>query len=111
MLSIFPITVAVDGGMKGKGEEVDQERGGECLRVGVAQASSPALYGDDDITLVDQTKTHGLVHSPSQTLVNVVLPYNLGEIRLSFGVNKGIDTTIQVRVSGGVVVASNLFYG
>lgn len=90
---------------------MDQERGGEFLRVGVAQASSPALYGDDDIALVDQTKNHGILYSPPQTLVNVVLPYGLVEIGLSFGVNKGIDTTIQVRVSGGVVVASNLFYG
>lgn len=87
---------------------MDQKRRKESLRVGVAQASSPTLHGDDDVTLAEQTKTHGLLHSPPQTLVNVVLPYSLVEIWLGFGIDEGIDTTVQVRVSGGIVVAGNL---
>lgn len=67
---------------------------GECLRVGIAQASSPALHGNDDVTLVEQTKFYGLVNSPPQTLVNIVLPYNLVEIGLSFRVNEGVYTTV-----------------
>lgn len=90
----FPTPVVVDGEMKGEEEAVGQKRKGECLRVGVAQSSSPALHGDDDVTLVNQTKAYGLVNSPPQTLVNVILPYNLGKIRLSFGVNEGINTTV-----------------
>lgn len=67
---------------------------GECLRVGIAQASSPALHGNDDVTFVEQTKLYGLVNSPPQTLVNIVLPYNLVEIGLSFRVNEGVYTTV-----------------
>lgn len=83
---------------------------GECLRVGIAQTSSPALHGDDNVALVEQTKFYGLVNSPPQTFVNIVLPYSLVEIGLSFRVNKGIYTTVQVRVSSSVVIAGDLWF-
>lgn len=98
------------GGVKGEGEGESKAREG-FLRVGVAQPSSPALHGDDGVTLVQQTETHGLIHSPSQTLIDVLLPYSLVKIRLRLRVSEGINTTVQMRIPSGVGVTGNLLLG
>lgn len=82
--------------MEGEGERANQERGKQFLRICISQPSSPALHGNNGVALAQQTKTHSLVHSPPQTLVNVILPDGLVEVWLSLRVNEGIDTTVQV---------------
>lgn len=42
--------------------------------VGVSHTASPALDGDDGVTLGKDAKVNGVLDTPSETLVNILLP-------------------------------------
>jgi len=82
------------------GAEGSSRRGALNLRVGVAQTASPALNGDDGAAVLQYTQPLGLVHTPLQPLVDILLPDNIVEVGLLLGVVEGIHATGQVRVAG-----------
>ena len=66
--------------------------------VGVAHTAAPSLDTDDVVTLVDDAELEGVVDTPLETAVNILLPDLDVEVGLLLGEEEGPDTTVQVRV-------------
>lgn len=48
--------------------------GNDAEGVGVTHAASPALDGDDGVALGKDTEVDGILDTPSETLVDILLP-------------------------------------
>lgn len=66
--------------------------------VGVAHTAAPSLDTDNVVTLVDDAELEGVVDTPLETAVNILLPDLDVEVGLLLGEEEGPDTTVQVRV-------------
>lgn len=74
--------------------------------VSVAKTTGPSLDSNDNIALVKNAKSNGLVHSPLESLLDIVLP--LGRVGgSSLLVDEGVDASEQMGESGGLCVPGN----
>lgn len=74
--------------------------------VGVAKTTGPSLDGDNNIALVKNTKSNSLIHTPLESLLNIVLP--LGRVGSSgLVVDEGVDASVQMGESSGLCVSSH----
>lgn len=64
----------------------------------MAHTSSPALYANDWIALVENTELNGVHNSPLQTAVNILLPWFSLEVWLRLGEVKWIYAAVQVGI-------------
>lgn len=64
--------------------------------VRVSHAAAPALDDNDRVILVEEVQLHRLRDAPLDTLVDVLLPVDLGEVGLRLREQEGVDAAIQV---------------
>jgi hypothetical protein len=77
------------------------------LRVGVTHPTLPALDNDNGLPLAQNAQAHGLLDTPGDSSVDILLPVDLGEIWLGLVEQEWVDTTVQVSVSRSGRVAGN----
>lgn len=73
----------------------------------MAHTTAPSLDTDDAGTLLDNTKLDAVVNTPLQATVDILLPDLDVEVRLDFGEEEGVDTTVQVRIPGSGLIAGD----
>jgi hypothetical protein len=74
-------------------------KAGEYSRVSVAHSALPSLHNHDGVTLLEDLERHRLTDTPLDALVDILLPVDLGEVRLALGEQERVDTTVQVTKS------------
>lgn len=75
--------------------------------VGVALSTAPTLHTNDWLALLEDLEVDGVLNAPLEAVVHILLPRGLVEVRLLLGVVEGVDTTVQVRVSGGACISAD----
>ena len=82
-------------GKEGVSEEPKAEHNKKAhIRVGVTQSAPPSLDSNDSIPNLNKPEFDGLTDAPFQTLINILLPNNLVEVRLRLRVHERINATI-----------------
>ena len=71
------------------------------LRVSMASTASPALDSNNSLALGEKIERHGVLHTPLETLVDILLPDDLVEVGLGLRVVEGVDAAVEVGVAGG----------
>lgn len=72
----------------------------------MAETTGPSLDGDNNVALVENAKSNSLVHSPLESLLDIVLP--LGRVGGSgLMVDEGVDASVQMGESGGLGVSGH----
>lgn len=72
----------------------------------MAETSGPSLDGDNNVALVENSESNSLVHSPLESLLDIVLP--LGRVGgSSLLVDEGVDTSVQMGESGSSGVSGD----
>lgn len=75
--------------------------------VGVTHAALPALDDNKGVALGHNLELQRLGHTPLDAAVDVLLPVDLGEVRLLLVEVEGVDAAVQVTVPGGRGVAGH----
>jgi hypothetical protein len=60
--------------------------------------ASPPLDADDHFTLFQDAEIDGLLDTPLQATVDILLPVSFVEIGLLLGEEEWIDTAVQMRI-------------
>ena len=68
----------------------------------MAHASFPSLNTDNNIAFAQDIQLDGFRDTPFDTLVDIVLPDGLGEIRLLLGKEEGVDASVKMGILGTV---------
>ncbi len=64
----------------------------------MAFAAAPPLHTHNEIAFVENAELDSLRDTPNQTLINILLPIGILEVRLGLGKEERIDTAVKVRV-------------
>ena len=67
-------------------------------RIRVSHTTLPSLNTDHVIAVGEDTEGFGFGDTPLETLVDVFLPVCFGEVRFSFGEEKGVDAAVKMGV-------------
>jgi hypothetical protein len=73
----------------------------------VSESSPPSLDGDDSVTLLEKAEVNGILHTPTETLVNVLLPRDSVEVWLLLWEEDWVDAAIEVREAGSLWVSGD----
>jgi hypothetical protein len=73
-------------------------RGHHADSVGVTHTASPSLHAHDLLALGEDTKINGVLDTPLETAVDVLLPWRRLEVRLLFREQEWVDTTVKVGI-------------
>lgn len=61
-------------------------------------AAAPSLHTHHEVAFIQNAELDALRDTPYQTLVNILLPISILEVRLGLGKEERIDTAVEVRV-------------
>lgn len=75
--------------------------------VGVSHTSTPSLHTDDALALLEDSQADGVLNSPLETVVDILLPRRGVEVGLLLVVVEGVDAAVQVGVAGCAGVAGD----
>ena len=67
-------------------------------RIRVAFASAPALNTNDQVALGEDPQFDGLGYAPLETLVHVLLPIRILEVRFRLREKERVDSTVKVGI-------------
>lgn len=73
-------------------------RGHTANSVSMPLATSPSLYADDHLALFQDAEVDGLLDTPLQATIDILLPVGFTEVGLLLGKKEWIDTAVQVRI-------------
>ena len=73
----------------------------------MTHTTTPALKTNDTVAFAEDTELDGLVDTPLQALVNILLPVGRLEIRLCLLEPEWVDTTVEMSIARSARVASH----
>lgn len=73
----------------------------------MAHTATPSLHTDDALALLEDSQADGVVDTPLETVVDILLPWGGVEVGLLLVVVEWVDAAVQVRVTRCAGVAGD----